>query len=214
VINVESVVALAGVLLAVLIGAISPGPSFVVVARISVSQSRRNGIAAAAGMGVGGATFAVLALLGLKAAFSAMPWLYVALKVVGGMYLLYIGIAIWRGANQPLSVQEAGSQQQDSWWRVFSTALITQLSNPKTAVFYGSIFAALLPQTISLAVTIILPLLVFALEIGWYTVVALVLSSAAPRSVYLRSKVWIDRVAGGVMGLLGLKLITSTDTIL
>ncbi len=209
----DSILALAGILLAVLIGAMSPGPSFLVVARISISESRRNGLAAATGMGVGAVIFAILALLGLKALFTSVPGLYIVLKILGGIYLIYIGVSIWRGAKEPISVQATEADEQRAWLSVFTTALFTQLSNPKTTVFYSSIFAALLPQTISLMFVIVLPLLVFLVEIGWYCVVALVLSSTGPRSAYLRSKVWIDRVAGGAMGLLGIKLIASTDAV-
>jgi threonine/homoserine/homoserine lactone efflux protein len=61
------------------------------------------------------------------------------------------------------------------------------------------------PLVLALAV----PVVIFCIETGWYTVVALALSSAAPRSAYLRYKLWIDRAAGGVMGLLGLRLVWS-----
>ena len=61
----ESVFTLAAILGALLIGAISPGPSFVLVARISIARSRRDGLAAALAMGVGGVILGGLALLGL-----------------------------------------------------------------------------------------------------------------------------------------------------
>lgn len=208
-----TIIALAGILVACLLGAMSPGPSFLVVARISISDSRRNGIAAAVGMGVGAATFAILALLGLKTLFTAVPWLYMTIKILGGIYLVYIAVAMWRGAKEPIAVEGEEAVEHKPWQSVFTTALFTQLSNPKTTVFYSSIFAALLPPTVPLWVEIVLPLLVLAVEIGWYTVVALLLSSAAPRSAYMRYKVWIDRIAGGVMGLLGIKLIVSTDIV-
>lgn len=177
-----SIIALGGILLAVLLGAMSPGPSFLVVARISISESRRKGVAAAAGMGVGAVPFALLALLGLKALFTSIPWLYVIMKILGGIYLVYIEISMWRGAKDPVCVQVADLDEHNTWQSAFTTALFTQLSNPKTAVFYSSIFAALLPQTVPLAAEIVLPLLVLLVEVGWYCVVALVLSSTAPRS--------------------------------
>lgn len=205
----ETILTLTGILLAVLIGAMSPGPSFLVVARFAMSGSRRNGVAAAVGMGIGAVIFGVLVLLGLKAIFVSIPWLYIILKLVGGTYLVYLGIKIWCGAKEPISVEQTDFEKRNTWGRAFTTALFTQLSNPKTAVFYGSIFASLLPQTVPLLVTIALPLCLLLVETGWYSVVAIVLSSTAPRAAYLRSKVWIDRTAGGVMGLLGIKLITS-----
>lgn len=204
---------LASITMVVLLGAVSPGPSFLLVARISISQSRRNGLFAAVGMGVGGAAFAMLALLGLRAVFVSIPWLYFVLKVLGGTYLLYIGVQIWRGANAPINVQAVQCQEHCTGWNSYVTALFTQLSNPKPAVFYGSIFAALLPQTASWQFSLVLLLLVFLVETAWYSIVAVLLSSAAPRAMYLQSKFWIDRTAGGVMGLLGIKLITSTDAV-
>lgn len=72
------------ILLALLAGVVSPGPSFVQVARIAVSRSRADRLAAAAGMGLGALVFAALALAGLHALLTAVPGLYVALKVLGG----------------------------------------------------------------------------------------------------------------------------------
>ena len=90
-----AVLAIAG---AITLGAMSPGPSFLMVARTSIAASRADGLAAALGMGVGGVAFAVMALAGLHVVLIAVPWLYVVLKVAGGAYLIYIGWMIWRGA--------------------------------------------------------------------------------------------------------------------
>ena len=77
---------------AITLGAISPGPSFVMVARTAVASSRADGLAAALGMGVGGVIFAAAALLGLHVVLTAVPWLYLGLKVLGGAYLLFLGV--------------------------------------------------------------------------------------------------------------------------
>jgi threonine/homoserine/homoserine lactone efflux protein len=207
----ETILILAGILLAVAIGAISPGPSFLFVARTAMSASRRSGLAAAAGMGVGGLVYAVLAMLGLKAVFAGHPWLYALVKLGGGAYLICIGVAMWRGAKNPLAALDAAGAGRSTAWRSFAMAAATQLSNPKTAVFYASIFAALLPRSPGLLFLLILPLAVFLIEIGWYSIVALILSAAGPRAVYLRAKAAIDRTAGSVMGLLGVKLVTAAD---
>lgn len=193
---------------AVMIGAMSPGPSFVLVVRTSIALSRRAGLATALGMGIGGMTFAALALLGLQAVIARVGWLYLTLKVAGGVYLIYLAIRIWRGAKQPLSLEVPTVATAIGFRRSFLIGLATQLSNPKTAIAYGSIFAALLPATMpGWTFAVLLPL-IFAIETGWYTVVAVVFSSAPPRAAYLRSKAWIDRIAGGIIGALGIKLIS------
>jgi threonine/homoserine/homoserine lactone efflux protein len=204
-------VPLLGIAGAMIVGAMSPGPSFVMVARTAVSSSRGDGLAAALGRGAGGVVFAIAALVGLQAAFLAVPALYLAVKLLGGAYLVYLGIRIWRGAREPLSAaqdERAAAGTSSNARRAFLLGMGTQVSNPKTAVVYASIFAAFLPREVPLALALAVPAVIFCIETGWYAVVALALSSAAPRSAYLRYKAWIDRAAGGVMVLLGLKLLS------
>ncbi|WP_422099778.1 LysE family translocator [Variovorax sp.] len=208
---IGTTLSLLGIAGAMTVGAMSPGPSFVMVARTAVA-SRADGLAAALGMGAGGLVFAIAALAGLQAAFLAVPALYLAIKGFGGAYLVYLGIRIWRGARQPLAMApEAGTPAASGGRgkRTFLLGLATQVSNPKTAVVYASIFAAFLPREVPLVLALAVPAVIFCIETGWYAIVALALSSAAPRSAYLRYKTWIDRAAGGVMGLLGLRLVWS-----
>jgi threonine/homoserine/homoserine lactone efflux protein len=207
----DTTLALLGIAGAMTVGAMSPGPSFVMVARTAVA-SRSDGLAAALGMGAGGLVFAIAALAGLQAAFLAVPGLYLAINGFGGAYLIYLGFRIWRGARQPLAMTQdtdASPRQPGRGGRTFLLGLATQLSNPKTAVVYASIFAAFLPREVPLVLALAVPVVIFCIETGWYAIVALALSSAAPRSAYLRYKAWIDRAAGGVMGLLGLRLVWS-----
>ncbi|EPF00258.1 LysE family translocator [Rhizobium grahamii] len=196
------------IIAALSIGAMSPGPSFVLVSRIAMSRSRLDGLAAALGMGIGGVAFSVLALAGLTALLAQFEWLYLALKVAGGAYLVYIAVRIWRGAREPIHIGDAGSDNR-ALARSFATALLTQLSNPKAIVVYASIFAALLPKTVPLGLIFALPVGVFAVEAGWYAVVALAFSAKHPRRLYLAAKTWIDRLAGTVMAGLGVQLVTS-----
>jgi threonine/homoserine/homoserine lactone efflux protein len=204
----ENLSALLGVITALTIGVVSPGPSFVMVARTAVSSSRSDGVAAALGMGAGGVLFAVAALLGLQAFLLAVPSLYLVLKVLGGLYLAYLGLRIWRSAKEPISVVGVISERT-SKLKSLGSGFTTQVSNPKTAIVYASVFAAFMPATQSLAFDLVLIALVFTIETTWYAVVALALSSERPRLTYLRYKTWVDRIAGGVMIALGLKLASS-----
>ncbi|QND51457.1 LysE family transporter [Phyllobacterium sp. 628] len=188
-----------------LLGAMSPGPSFVLVSRIAITSPRLHGLAAALGMGIGGTIFACLAVLGLTALLMQVEWLYLLLKLAGGAYLIYVGISIWRGAAEPLTLAKTGAHM--SLTRSFSFALVTQLSNPKTAIVYGSLFAALLPANPPLWLLLALPPMVFIIEAGWYSFVATMFSTPRARATYAGFKAWIDRGAGAVMGALGAKLM-------
>jgi threonine/homoserine/homoserine lactone efflux protein len=195
-------------ILAVLaIGVVSPGPSFLFVARTAVANSRRAAVAAAIGMALGATAMCVAALLGLHALFTRVPELYLLLKGVGGAYLLYLALRIWRSAAAPLPVSAPAAGAPAGLRRPFLLALGTMLSNPKAAVQYGVIFAAMLPAAPPPSLLVALPPAVFVLEATWYTVVALGLSAPRPRGLYLRAKPVLDRCVGVVLATLGLRLI-------
>ena len=206
------ILAIAG---AVTLGAMSPGPSFLLVARTSIAVSRIDGLATALGMGMGAMLFSIIALVGFQAVLSAIPALYTAIRIAGGAYLLVLAWRIWRGAGAPIAIQPSddgseGKPQRRIWIRSCLIGLGTQVSNPKTAIVYGSIFASLLPRSLPGFLFIVLPVLVFIIETTWYTLVAVVLSTPANRTRYLRSKAIIDRITGGILALLGLRLVLGT----
>jgi threonine/homoserine/homoserine lactone efflux protein len=201
--------ALIGILAALTVGVVSPGPSFVMIARTAVAASRADGLGAALGMGFGGVLFASAALLGLHGLLLALPSLYLALKVAGGLYLAYLGVRIWMSAKKPLPVTGTASGAATNFRRSIALGFTTQVSNPKTSIVYASVFAAFLPAASSLGFNLLLVTLVFVIEAGWYAIVALALSSDRPRNAYLRYKPWVDRIAGGVLAALGLKLVSS-----
>lgn len=207
----DPTLAFLAILAALAMGAASPGPSFVLVARTAVARSRADGVAAAVGMGAGGVVFATLALVGLYALLSTVGWLYLGLKILGGGYLLLLAWRLWRGAGEPMAVSLDGAGEPPRLWRSLGLGLAIQISNPKTALVYGGIFAALLPAKPPGWIMAALPPAVFVIEAGWYTLVAVVFSAAGPRAAYLRGKRWFDRAAATALGLLGARLVVSVD---
>jgi threonine/homoserine/homoserine lactone efflux protein len=201
------------ILLALLAGVLSPGPSFVMAARTAVAKSRDDGLVLSLGLAIGAASIAALCLAGLHAVLVAVPVLYMALKLAGGLYLAWMAWNIWKAAPQPLQLGDENSPTAmigtQNLWASFRLGLITSISNPKTAVVYGSIFAALLPANFPLAGSLLVTGGAFMMEFAWYAIVVLVLSSPAPRAAYMRGKTAIDRAAAGVMGLLAARLIST-----
>jgi len=205
----QNLPALLGLVAALSAGVVSPGPSFVMVARTAVATSREDGVAAALGMGGGGMLFATAAVLGLNALLLAVPVVYLALKVAGGLYLAYLGLRIWRSAHSPLAMVGMAAGAGKNRCKSLLLGFSTQISNPKTAIVYASVFAAFLPSAPSLAFDLTLVAIVFVIETSWYSLVALALASERPRNAYLRYKAWLDRIAGSVMMALGLELVSS-----
>lgn len=192
--------ALLGIFSAVVLGAVSPGPSFVLVARTAMVASRREALVTALGMGIGAFLLAEAAALGLQGLMLAFPWLYSALRIFGSLYLAYLGISIWRASRKSLTLEErAPDNAKRGRARTFALALMTQLSNPATAIALASIFAAFMPQQMSPLFALSAGLVVFLVDAGWYSIVALALSSEGPRTAYLRHQGAIDRVVGALI---------------
>lgn len=195
------------ILTALLLGAISPGPSFLLVARTAVARGRITAVGAALGMGIGAALFASLAVAGLHVVLVSVSWLYDALRLVGALYLLYVAMQLWRSAASIVQFVQPAGCDSPSFTAGVCSGLLVQLSNPKTALVHAGVFGALLPSQASTWLLLGIPPSVLALEAAWYGVVACGLSEKGPRRLYLKSKTVIDRTASVALGLLGSRMI-------
>jgi threonine/homoserine/homoserine lactone efflux protein len=189
-----------------ILGTISPGPSFILVAKTAMGKSRKEGFGVTIGLGLGAAFYTLLAILGLYVILESIPSLYGFLKLVGGGYLLFLAYKMWKHAACPLDVNVSIEGKPNSFLKAIMLGLFTQLSNPKTAILIGSIFAALLPETLPAMGELALCVMAFTADLTWYSLVVLLLSTKKAQGMYMQFKRYIDRVAGTAMGLLGVKL--------
>lgn len=201
----SDLIALSAIGVAILFGAMSPGVSFLLVARTAMSGSRRAALSVAAGMGFGAFIFAVIALAGLHTLLTLIPSLYTALKLAGGCYLLWLALKMFR---RPLNrFNDSAGTEEISASKAFMTDVFTQISNPHTALVFASIFSAALSKNIQPVMYIILPTMAFVIDVLWYAVVACLLSTDGPRQAYIKYRKFIDKLSGGVMALLGIRLL-------
>lgn len=198
-------IALSAIGVAITIGAMSPGVSFLLVARTAMSSSRRAALFVAAGMGFGALVFAAIALAGLHTLLTLIPSLYTALKIVGGCYLLWLALKMIRRPSTRFN--DPGVSQNLSDSKAFLTGVLTQISNPHTALVFASIFSAALSKDIQPVMYIILPIMAFVIDVLWYAVVACLLSTEGPRQAYITYRKFLDRLSGAVMALLGIRLL-------
>ena len=118
---------------------ITPGPNMTYLAALSLSSGLRTGLAAVAGIALGLLTYGIIATFGLAAAIDDAPLLYDVLRWGGVLFLLWLAWESWRGGNET-----ASGASQERPWAAFRRGLITNLLNPKAAVFY----IAVLPEFI------------------------------------------------------------------
>ncbi len=201
----EYVAALAGLALVHLLAVASPGPSTVLVIQTSAVSGRRAGLLAAFAMMLGALVWAAAALYGLQILFARFEWLYVAFRIAGAIYLIYLGVMLLRHAGAPLPEADPAAAQAGVW-QGFVKALLLQLSNPKVMVFMGSIFISLLPAQPPAWMDATVLAIVAINEFTWFALLALLFSGNTARAFYRRTKVWLDRIMGGALGALGLKL--------
>lgn len=188
-----------------LMAAISPGPAVLMAARTGVTEGLRTGTFLAMGIGIGGVIWAAAALFGLALVFQAAPSLLWALKIVGGVYLIYMAWGMWRGADHPLDMSAATNTPRSAA-SAFRLGLWTQLANPKPAVLFSAIFIGTVPPGTSLWVYAALLTVVFLNETIWNTLVARIFSFDRTRAGYISLKSVIDRTFGGLLALLGVKI--------
>lgn len=187
-----------------LMAVISPGPAFVVSVRTAASEGFGAAAALAVGFGVGAALWSVAALAGLALLFSVLPGALIALKVVGGLFLLWIALQIWRHAPAPLP--QGATVTPRSAAGAFRLGLLTFVTNPKAAVFFGAVFVGLVPPGTPLPWLAAIVAVTFANETLWYVLVARVFSRPRARALYGRAKTAIDRSFSGLIALFGVKI--------
>jgi threonine/homoserine/homoserine lactone efflux protein len=184
-----------------------PGPALLYTAAQTLARGRRAGLMAALGIHVGCYAHVFAATLGLSAVFRYVPEAYLALKIAGAAYLVWLGIAMLRANN---NAEEMPKVAPKSVRRAFMESIVVELLNPKVAIF----FIAFLPQFVDPAGS--LPIWAQSLILG--IIINLAFSSADLVTVFaatavvsrLRKSGTAEKAArwigGGLLIGLGLKL--------
>ncbi|MDM7458126.1 MAG: LysE family transporter [Paracoccus sp. (in: a-proteobacteria)] len=180
---------------------LSPGPGVIAVSQGAFSLGRRHAITYGWGLATGASVWCLFALLGLTALFRVAPWTLVMMKLLGGIYLIWIGIRMWRHAAEPLPDPAAGRSKG------FVAGLLLNLANPKPALFYSAVLLSIFPAALSLADKGVIYALALSVELFFYTALASLMALPLLRQGYFASKFWIDRAAGLAILALGLSLI-------
>lgn len=192
------------------VAVIAPGPDFLAVLRASTSGSRRRGLFAAAGVVTGMACWAMAALAGVSALLARYQQLYVIARLAGAAFLIVYGLTTLRGAwrrapeaSEAPVAPAAGSVSPGLGWRSWRLGLFTNLANPKALVFFGALFASLLPADAGMAGRVEALVAMLAIGFAWFIVVAVLASVPVAVAGYHRARRIIDSVTGGLFVAVG-----------
>lgn len=212
--SIETVSIVVTVVVSHFLALVSPGPDFLMVVRSALLNSKRNAIGVALGIACANGAYIALCILGVASILAASLWVMTALKVLGGMFLIYIAVAALRSKKSDYDfVAGAGIEGElrpnKSFRREFVAGFASGISNPKNILFYLSLFSVVLTNDIGTVFKVGLGIWMTLLVFVWNAVIILALTQAAIRRSFGRMAFYVDKVAGGVLGLVGLKLVHS-----
>lgn len=184
---------------------ILPGPDFVAVVRSSMTYGTRAGLLTTLGVSLGLCLYATLSLVGLSAILVKYQWLTWTVRVLGGAYLIYLGIKLLRTKPRAIELDQAAQPSRN---RAVLFGFFVTLTNPKAIVLFASVFATAVTASTPTWLMGVMIGLVTASSLVWYSCVSVFMSSAPVMRRFQRARHWIERAAGVCFIGLGGKVLT------
>jgi len=152
------------------LGAISPGPSLLMVIRNTIVGGRRRGVMCAVGHGIGFGLYAGIAIFGLIVLLEQAPQVFLVLQLIGILLLFWYGWLMWHHAKD--EIEESFEGEARGFLEGFSIAFF----NPKIALFLVAVLAQVLDAGMSLATKLVIGFIGMAIDMVWYVLVAVFLT--------------------------------------
>ena len=127
------------------VGWAMPGPNHLTIITASVTSGRSAGLRAAMGIAAGALTWSLIAVSGIAVIFDLFPPVYLALRIVGAAYLIYLGTNAFRAARKGGVFKLSPDEASPATKAPFRTAYLVMMTNPKAVLFFGSILTAFIP---------------------------------------------------------------------
>src|SRR4051812_45467492 len=185
---------------------LSPGPNLLIVLQSSLSRGRGAGIAAGFGVACADGIYAALGLLGMAAVISQSSELFNTVKVIGGLYLLWVACRLVRShPSTSLDATPAGSAQ--SYFKSFAQGLMTGLTNAQTIFFFASIFAVTLTVETPVWARVLSWLGIVSASVIWRVLLYNFFFHPTVRAVFRRGQRVFECLAGVILAGFGAKLL-------
>lgn len=193
-----------------MIALISPGPDFAVIVRNSLIYSRKTALLTAMGIALGCLIHLTYSILGLGLIIKENEWLFQGVKYLGAGYLLYIGIKGLRARKKAVGLKNEPPRQDISALAAVRSGFLTNALNPKCMLFFISLFSiAIADDTPPLVIGAFAGIILFE-TLVWFSFVAFCLSGKQTREKFNAAGHWIDRLTGGALILLSVKLLVTS----
>lgn len=194
-----------------ILACMSPGPDFVLVSQQSLSRGRAAGLLTALGIALGFGVHIVYSVLGLVTVVAQSATLLAMIKIVGGLYLIYIGYkGLTAKAAGEVAEIRAEKMTAEPALNIIWRGVLCNVLNPKAVVYMLSLFTVVLSPTTPLSQMAAYGAWMTLMLFVWFGLVAFMLSVPAVNRRFRHFGHWIDRVCGGALALLGIKVMSGS----
>lgn len=194
-------------------GAMSPGPSLLVVVRTTLSSGTTAGVLLALSHALAVGLYAALVVFGLAYLVTQSPDLMLALRVAGATFLLYLAWSAWHSRVQPLLPAEGSAHtgQAVANGQAIRDGFLTGLLNPKIMFWFLALFSQFVEPAAPLGHKLGILLLASGIDGAWYLVVVLALQRARQRIGFTawleRNGLWINRCFAVLLLIIAVRIL-------
>lgn len=208
----ENLILVGTILFIHLLAVASPGPDFIVAVRNSLTYGSRAGIFTAVGFGLGIFVHLLYCYLGVAVLIASSPILFKAIKILGGIYLLYIAYQIFKHRNDLLSTESVSEKSENktmSDLEAIKSGFWTNALNPKATLFFLGVFSTAIPADINIFVLLVISFFLVLNTFLWFAFVAYIFTKEASRRIFIKNAFYINIALSMALTLLSLKILLS-----
>jgi threonine/homoserine/homoserine lactone efflux protein len=190
----------------------TPGANVLLTINTALHYDRKLAMFSAFGVSSAMLLWAFFGGSGLVILFSHFPQLFGFMKVAGGSYLLYLGIRqiyLTRKMKKQRELTKSYQIMFPSKRKVFISAFITSILNPKTGFFVVSLFSVSMPENMSATMILAIMITMSSITLCWHLFLAAAFSHESTKSVYSRISSVMDYITGGIFTVFGIKVMAS-----
>ncbi|MGE3319588.1 MAG: LysE family translocator [Candidatus Berkiella sp.] len=194
------------------LGAMSPGPDFVIVTQHSLQHGKRQGLYTALGIALGCLVHITYCVIGIGVVVAKSALAFNVIKYLGAAYLIYLGCRaiLSRSANINTTTLSKTTQPLSAFSAAKRGFLVNVL-NPKATLFFLSVFSQVIDPETPRAIQALYGIEFSLISVIWFGSLALILTHDALKQKLMATQKYLDKVLGGALVLLGLKVATLTQ---
>lgn len=191
---------------------LSPGPDFVLIVKSAIKNDSKDAIGVALGITIANAVYISLCLIGIGSILAASALLMVILKIIGGLFLIYLAIQALKtrkSSYNQLDINESISISvtNTTFLKEFVAGFISGIFNPKNLLFYLSLFTVVLTPEVSFTFKLVLGVWMTVVVFLWDTSIIFLLSTRKVRQKFTQAAYYLDKITGALLGIIGITIV-------